>query len=142
MLKIFNQTRAAGKRTTTDARDGVRDIYARQSCAVFKRTLTDTHDGVTENYTRQTRTALKRHIIDCRDGVGDSYEIAEEYNGEYYPWYDLEHCVCMYGYDIDNGEIYISDPQQGNITVSAYEFEEIYDEIGRYSMTLIDTKDI
>lgn len=69
-------------------------------------------------------------------------EIAEEYNGEYYPWYDLEHCVCMYGYDIDNGEIYISDPQQGNITVSAYEFEEIYDEIGRYSMTLIDTKDI
>lgn len=69
-------------------------------------------------------------------------EGGEYYNDRYYPWYDCEHCVCMYGYDTDNDEVMISDPQRGKISVSASEFEYIYDEIGRFSMVLIDTKDI
>lgn len=64
------------------------------------------------------------------------------YNDVFYPWYDLEHCVCMYGYDTDNNDIMISDPQRGKITVSASEFEEIYDEIGKFSMVIMDVSDL
>ena len=65
-----------------------------------------------------------------------------EYNEVFYPWYDLEHCVCMYGYDVEDNEVMISDPQRGKITVSMSEFEEIYDEIGRFSMILMDVSDL
>ena len=70
------------------------------------------------------------------------FDGGESYNGIFYPWYDLEHCVCMYGYDKEYDEVMISDPQRGKISVSATEFSKIYDEIGRFSMVLIDTKDI
>lgn len=66
----------------------------------------------------------------------------EFYEEQFYPWYDYEHCVCMYGYDRDEDIIYISDPQRGNISVSAEAFEDIYDEIGRFSVALMDTSDL
>lgn len=69
---------------------------------------------------------------------------AEEYyyGDESYPWYDNEHCVTLCGYDIDDGTIDIADPIQGIVTVSAERFSDIYEEIGSYSVILLDTSDL
>lgn len=62
-----------------------------------------------------------------------------DYDGETYLWYDNEHCVTLYGYDRNDGTVDIADPLQGIVTVSAAEFERINQEIGGWSVTLIDT---
>ena len=62
----------------------------------------------------------------------------EEYDGEYYMWYDNEHCVTLYGYDRSEGVVEIADPLQGAVTVDAAEFERINREIGGWSVVLID----
>lgn len=59
------------------------------------------------------------------------------YNGVYYPWYMNEHCIVLYGYNRDYNTVYISDPLEGYNVCDASYFEEIYDEIGQFSMTII-----
>ena len=66
-------------------------------------------------------------------------QYGREYKGRTYSWYDNEHCVCLYGYDKDEGIVRVSDPQRGKISVNAKDFGNIYDVIGRFAMVLIDT---
>lgn len=62
-----------------------------------------------------------------------------EYDGEYYMWYDNEHCVTLCGYDMSDGTVTIADPLQGIVTEDAEYFERINKDIGGYSMVLLDT---
>lgn len=63
-----------------------------------------------------------------------------EYNDTWYPWFDTEHCVCMYGYDVKDDEVKIADSWYGTEQwESSGRFEDVYDEIGRFSMVLMDT---
>ena len=64
----------------------------------------------------------------------------KEYEGVKYPWYDTEHCVCLYGYDLEDNEVKIAD-SWGGVTKweDADRFEKIYDECGQFSMVLMDT---
>lgn len=66
-------------------------------------------------------------------------ENSRTYQGHTYSWYINEHCVCLYGYDKKDGTVKISDPQRGKIDVSAKDFANIYDTIGRMSMVMIPT---
>ena len=63
------------------------------------------------------------------------------YNGEFYRWYNNEHCVMLCGYDLNDKTVTIADPLRGVVTVDAARFEEINTSIGGYSMVLIDTSD-
>ncbi len=62
-----------------------------------------------------------------------------EYDGIRYPWYDTEHCVCLYGYDLEDNEVKIAD-SWGGVTEweDADRFEKVYDEVGRFSLVLMD----
>ena len=60
------------------------------------------------------------------------------YDGETYYWYDNEHCEMLCGYDLDDNTVTISDPNEGVITCDADSFEEIYNEVGKLSMTIIN----
>ena len=62
----------------------------------------------------------------------------EYYNDEYYMWYDNEHCVTLYGYDRSAGTVDIADPLQGAVTVDAKEFERLNNDIGGWSVILLD----
>ena len=63
-----------------------------------------------------------------------------EYNDTWYPWFDTEHCVCLYGYDVEDDEVKIADSWYGTEEwESSGRFEDVYDEIGRFSMVLMDT---
>ena len=42
------------------------------------------------------------------------------------------------GYDLDDNTVTISDPNEGVITCDADSFEEIYNEVGKLSMTIIN----
>ncbi len=65
-----------------------------------------------------------------------------EYLEHFYMWYDNEHCVTLFGYDLDAGTVDIADPLDGIMTVDADEFERINQEIGSYSVALMDTADL
>lgn len=60
------------------------------------------------------------------------------YDGETYYWYDNEHCEMLCGYDLEDNTVTISDPNEGVITCDADSFEEIYNEVGKLSMTIIN----
>ena len=64
-------------------------------------------------------------------------DVAFDYNGKYYYWYELEHCVMMCGYDLDEGTVTVNDPLEGIITVDAEELKAIYDEVDKLSMTIM-----
>ena len=75
--------------------------------------------------------------------MDDPWFAADYYYGdEVYPWYDNEHCVTLCGYDLDGGTVDIADPIQGIVTVNADSFEAIFDEIGSYSVVVLDTSDL
>lgn len=59
------------------------------------------------------------------------------YDGEEYYWFDNEHCVVLCGYDCGEKTVTISDPLNGIVTRDEDVFQEIYDETGRLSMTII-----
>ena len=70
-------------------------------------------------------------------------EFSSEYDGVYYPWYETEHCVCLFGYDQEDNQVKIADSWGGvEYWEDASHFEDVYDEIGQFSMVLMDTKDI
>lgn len=64
----------------------------------------------------------------------DGDEITE--NGFTYRWYLNEHCATLYGYDVGENEVYISDPLNGYITKDADEFEALYNEIGKLAVAI------
>ena len=59
-----------------------------------------------------------------------------EFNGEIYPWYWNEHCLALQGYDLGRNILIFQDPLQGQVEVDKDMFQEIYDEIGRYAITI------
>lgn len=61
---------------------------------------------------------------------------AYEYKGKYYYWYELEHCVMLCGYDLDEGTVTINDPMEGIVTLDLEQMKETYEGIGRLSMTI------
>ena len=63
-------------------------------------------------------------------------DVAYEYEGEYYYWFELEHCVLLYGYDLDEGTVMLNDPMQGTVTMDLLQMKTVYDAIGRLSMTI------
>lgn len=73
----------------------------------------------------------------------DAYPIeeggAEVRDGIVYQWYRNEHCVVLCGYDLDDGTVVLADPVRGIVTVSLERIENIYDEMGQFSMVMLDT---
>lgn len=63
-------------------------------------------------------------------------DVAYEYEGEYYYWFEMEHCVLLYGYDLDEGTVMLNDPMQGTVTMDLLQMKTVYDAIGRLSMTI------
>lgn len=64
----------------------------------------------------------------------------KEYDDIDYPWYDTEHCVCLFGYDLEDNEVKIADSWGGvEKWEDADRFEKVYDEVGQFSMVLMDT---
>lgn len=71
------------------------------------------------------------------------FEGGSSYNGVYYPWYDTEHCVCLFGYHLGENEVKIADSWGGvEKWENADRFWDIYDEIGQFSMILMDVSDL
>ncbi len=68
----------------------------------------------------------------------DLGEIYEEYNGIEYPFFINEHCFLLTGYDKTNGTITLTDPIFGIIDFDMDQFEYIYNETGKFSLTVID----
>ena len=65
----------------------------------------------------------------------------KEYEGVDYPWYDTEHCVCLFGYDLEDDEVKIADSWYCDERwEDAGRFEDIYDKVGQFSMVLMSTK--
>lgn len=70
-------------------------------------------------------------------------EYSTEYNGIEYPWYDTEHCVCLFGYDKGEGLVKVADSWGGyEDWESAESFGSLYDEIGRFSVILMPDDDL
>lgn len=63
--------------------------------------------------------------------------VYEEYDGIYYPWYLNEHCILLTGYNTKDSTVSISDPIYGEYTCDMDYFEQIYNEIGQFSLTVI-----
>ena len=49
---------------------------------------------------------------------------------EGYTWYEMEHCVVLAGYDLENDKVIISDPMQGIAEYSLEWFQEVYERVG------------
>lgn len=74
------------------------------------------------------------------DGYSPRIEQYKEYEGVKYPWYDTEHCVCLFGYHLDDNEVKIADSWTADERwKNADDFARIYDEVGQFSMVLMDT---
>ena len=74
------------------------------------------------------------------NGSSPRIEQYKEYEGVKYPWYDTEHCVCLFGYDVEDNEVKIADSWTADERwKDADSFERIYDEVGQFSMVLMDT---
>ena len=75
------------------------------------------------------------------DRYSPRIEQYREYEGVKYPWFDTEHCVCLHGYDLEDNEVKIADSWDygKDEWEDAERFENVYDEIGRFSLVLMDT---
>ncbi|MBQ9828650.1 MAG: C39 family peptidase [Lachnospiraceae bacterium] len=60
-----------------------------------------------------------------------------KYSGKKIEWYTNEHCVVLYGYDLDEGTVLISDPLDGLVKRDLDKFRTIYDTVGRIAMVII-----
>ena len=71
-------------------------------------------------------------------------EQSREYEGVSYPWYDTEHCVCLHGFHLPDDEVKVADSWDNGKDdwEDASRFEEIYDEVGRFSVVLMDVSDL
>lgn len=62
------------------------------------------------------------------------------YGDEEYFWYDNEHCMVLMGYDLDSKTLTFCDPLEGIVTCGEEEFKAIYNEIGKLSMTIVESE--
>lgn len=52
-------------------------------------------------------------------------------------WFCLyQHCLTLYGYDLDKGVVYVADPLVGNTTYPIEKFEKIYDILGKQAVII------
>ena len=51
-------------------------------------------------------------------------DTAYEYKDKFYYWYELEHCVFLCGYDLDEGTVTINDPMEGIVTLDLEQMKE------------------
>lgn len=73
-------------------------------------------------------------------GLEESYESTSwKIDNKSFTWRANEHCVVLYGYDIDENIVYISDPLEGNIEYNLDTFETRYNEL--YKQAVIIRKD-
>ena len=63
-------------------------------------------------------------------------DFSYEYDGEEYYWFQLEHCVMLCGYDLDEGTVTLNDPLRGIETIDIEQMAYVYNEIGKMSMTI------
>lgn len=56
---------------------------------------------------------------------------------EGYTWYEMEHCVVLAGYDLENDKVIISDPMQGIAEYSLEWFQEVYERVGQYAVVIL-----
>lgn len=54
-----------------------------------------------------------------------------------YVWYEMEHCVVLAGYDLENDKVIISDPMQGVVEYSLQWFQEVYERVGQYAVVIL-----
>lgn len=59
------------------------------------------------------------------------------YGEKEYLWYDNEHCMLLTGYDLKEKTVSFMDPLEGSVSCDADDFEAIYNEIGKLSMTIV-----
>lgn len=57
-------------------------------------------------------------------------------NGEEMWFCTYQHCLTLYGYDKDEGIVYVADPLVGNTTYSLERFEKIYDILGKQAVVI------
>ena len=57
-------------------------------------------------------------------------------------FYLNEHCVVLYGYDKDEGLVYLSDPETGYNTCDIDQFEGIYNETGKMAMAVFSLEEV
>lgn len=63
-----------------------------------------------------------------------------DFMGYDHGFYLEEHCVVMCGYDLDEDKVYLSDPQIGYSECSLKRFRKLYNQIGRYAMTVFNVE--
>ena len=59
------------------------------------------------------------------------------YSGKQVEWYHNEHCVVLYGFDLTNNTVLVSDPIDGLVERELDRFREIYEKAGRMAMVII-----
>lgn len=59
-----------------------------------------------------------------------------EYGGDSYRWYWNEHCVVLGGYNLEKQSVTLFDPLKGKVEESLERVEEIYNQTGKYAMTV------
>lgn len=59
------------------------------------------------------------------------------YSGKQVEWYHNEHCVVLYGFDLTNNTVLVSDPIDGLVERDLDRFREIYEKAGRMAMVII-----
>lgn len=70
----------------------------------------------------------------CLGGCEKGYE-GGTYNGEYYAWDYMEHCVVLTGYDKINHTVTVYDPIDGIIKRDYFVFKDIYEQM--YKMAIV-----
>ena len=74
------------------------------------------------------------------DEISPRIEQYREYEGIKYPWYENEHCVCLYGYHLGDNEVKVANSWKTYEDWKGRDnFERIYDECGQFSMVLMGT---
>lgn len=57
-------------------------------------------------------------------------------NGDEMWFCTYQHCLTLYGYDLDKGIVYVADPLAGNTTYPLDKFEKIYDILGKQAVII------
>lgn len=57
--------------------------------------------------------------------------------GEEFWFNDFHHCVTIYGYDLDKGEVYTADPLAGNVEYPIERLETVYGLMGSQAVVLV-----
>lgn len=64
-----------------------------------------------------------------------SIDVSNNYMGDY-TFYKYEHCVVVYGYNLQNNVFYVMDPIDGLVERNIDDFYTIFSKIGKYAMVI------